>query len=144
MLAFIAQRLGKAVIVLLAIVVLNFFLIRLAPGVFTWISSSPGPRSLEPYAANPLWRRGGGTGSAVAPELSDDQVLERGRAYIMRWIDAGWIRVSDAPLYPSKITTLSDSLSFLQQHGTAATRYLENSPSIDPTDEAIRVMTATI
>src|SRR5688572_18431083 len=32
MLAFIAQRIGKAVIVLLAIVVLNFFLIRLAPG----------------------------------------------------------------------------------------------------------------
>jgi peptide/nickel transport system permease protein len=32
MLAFIAQRIGKAVIVLLAIVVLNFFLIRMAPG----------------------------------------------------------------------------------------------------------------
>src|ERR1700732_2710341 len=32
MLAFIAQRLGKAVIVLLAIVVMNFFLIRMAPG----------------------------------------------------------------------------------------------------------------
>jgi peptide/nickel transport system permease protein len=32
MLAFIAQRIGKAIIVLLAIVVLNFFLIRMAPG----------------------------------------------------------------------------------------------------------------
>src|SRR4030081_446302 len=32
MLAFIAQRIGKAVVVLLAIVVLNFFLIRMAPG----------------------------------------------------------------------------------------------------------------
>ena len=32
MLAFIAQRIGKAVIVLLAIVILNFFLIRMAPG----------------------------------------------------------------------------------------------------------------
>ena len=32
MLAFIAQRIGKAVMVLLAIVVLNFFLIRMAPG----------------------------------------------------------------------------------------------------------------
>src|SRR5215470_15942211 len=32
MLAFIAQRIMKAIVVLLAIVVLNFFLIRLAPG----------------------------------------------------------------------------------------------------------------
>jgi peptide/nickel transport system permease protein len=32
MLAFIAQRTGKAVIVLFAIIVLNFFLIRMAPG----------------------------------------------------------------------------------------------------------------
>lgn len=73
------------------------------------------------------------------PELSDEQVFERGCTYIRRWIDADWIRISEAPIYPSTITTLSDSLSFLQQHGTAATRYLENSPSIDPTDEALRV-----
>src|ERR1700756_3960023 len=32
MLAFIAQRLAKAIVVLLAIAVLNFFLIRMAPG----------------------------------------------------------------------------------------------------------------
>ena len=32
MLSFIAQRVAKGVIVLLAIIVLNFFLIRLAPG----------------------------------------------------------------------------------------------------------------
>ncbi|NEL70241.1 ABC transporter permease, partial [Escherichia coli] len=32
MLSFIAQRVAKGVIVLLAILVLNFFLIRLAPG----------------------------------------------------------------------------------------------------------------
>ena len=32
MLSFIAQRLAKAVVVLLAIVVLNFMLIRMAPG----------------------------------------------------------------------------------------------------------------
>ena len=32
MLAFIAQRTGKAVMVLFAIIVLNFFLIRMAPG----------------------------------------------------------------------------------------------------------------
>ncbi len=73
------------------------------------------------------------------PEFTDEQVFERGRDYITRWIDAGWIRISDAPLYPSTITTLSESLSFLQQYGAAATRYLENSPSIDPTDEAIRL-----
>ena len=32
MLAFIAQRLAKGVVVLIAIIVMNFFLIRLAPG----------------------------------------------------------------------------------------------------------------
>jgi len=73
------------------------------------------------------------------PELTDKKVFQRGHYYITRWIDAGWIRISDTPIYPSTITTLSDSLSFLQQHGAAATRYLENSPSIDPTDEAVRV-----
>jgi len=46
------------------------------------------------------------------PELDDERVLERGRAYITRWIDAGWIRISDAPIYPSTITTLPDGLSF--------------------------------
>ena len=73
------------------------------------------------------------------PELDDERVLERGRAYITRGIDAGWIRISDAPIYPSTITTLPAGLSFLQHHGAAATRYLENSPSIDPTEEALRV-----
>jgi hypothetical protein len=73
------------------------------------------------------------------PELTDEQVFQRGRDYITRWIDAGWIRISDKPIYPSTITTLPDSLSFLRQHGAAATRYLKNSPSIDPTDEAVRV-----
>ena len=70
------------------------------------------------------------------PELADDAVFARGRDYIARWIDAGWIRVSDAPLYPSTITSLSEILPFLQQHGMAATRYIENSPSIDPTEKA--------
>jgi hypothetical protein len=73
------------------------------------------------------------------PELSDQRVFERGRDYITRWIDAGWIRISDSPLYPSTIRSLSESLEFLQRHGLAATRYLENSPSIDPTDEGLRV-----
>ena len=42
MLAFIAQRLAKAAVVLLAIVVLNFFLIRLAPAIAApWIDFSP-------------------------------------------------------------------------------------------------------
>ncbi|SRR6266550_3090881 len=34
------------------------------------------------------------------PEFTDEQVFERGRDYITRWIDAGWIRISDAPLLP--------------------------------------------
>jgi ABC-type dipeptide/oligopeptide/nickel transport system permease component len=32
MISFIAQRIAKAIVVLLALVVLNFFLIRMAPG----------------------------------------------------------------------------------------------------------------
>jgi len=73
------------------------------------------------------------------PELPDEQVFQRGRDYITRWIQSGWIRISDAPLYPSTITSLPQARDFLQQHGSAATRYLENSPSLDPTDEALRV-----
>ena len=73
------------------------------------------------------------------PSLSDQQVFERGRQYITRWIQSGWIRISDAPLYPSSITSLQQAMEFLQQQGAAATRYLENSPSIDPTGEALRV-----
>jgi|SRR5919198_6535078 hypothetical protein len=73
------------------------------------------------------------------PKLSDEQVLKRGREYITRWIQSGWIRISDAPLYPSTITSLQQAVEFLQQRGAAATRYLENSPSIDPTEEALRV-----
>jgi hypothetical protein len=73
------------------------------------------------------------------PEFADQQVLERGRAYITRWIQSGWIRISGAPLYPSTITSLTQAMDFLQRHGSAATRRLENSPSIDPTDEALRV-----
>jgi hypothetical protein len=73
------------------------------------------------------------------PELADEKVLERGRAYMTRWIDAEWIRISDAPIHPSTITSLTQAMEFLQQHGSAATRYLENSPSLDFTDEALRV-----
>ena len=39
MLSFIAQRIAKGVVVLIAIIVLNFFLIRLAP---EGLSSRPG------------------------------------------------------------------------------------------------------
>jgi hypothetical protein len=73
------------------------------------------------------------------PELSDERVFERGRDYITRWSDAGWIRISDAPLYPTTISSLSESVGFLVQHGSVATRYLENAPSIDITEEAQRV-----
>ena len=78
------------------------------------------------------------------PDLSDEQVFERGREYITRWIDAGWIRVSDAPLHPSSVSDLTGLLKFLHQHGSAATRYLEDSPSIDITEEAQRAYNATI
>jgi hypothetical protein len=73
------------------------------------------------------------------PELTDQQVFERGRDYITRWVQSDWIRLSDAPLYPTNVTSLSEAIKFLQQHGSAATRYLENSPSIDITKEAERV-----
>jgi hypothetical protein len=72
------------------------------------------------------------------PELGEQQMFDRGCDYITRWIDAGWIRVSDAPLHPSSVTSLSEALEFLRQHGIAATYYLENSPSIDITEEAER------
>jgi hypothetical protein len=73
------------------------------------------------------------------PELGDEQVFERGRDYINRWVQSGWIRISDTPLYPSTITSLPRAMEFLRQHGAVATRYLENSPSIDITDKAQRV-----
>jgi hypothetical protein len=73
------------------------------------------------------------------PGLSEQHVFERGRAYVTRWIDAGWIRISDAPLHPSTITSLSQIPEFLQRHGSAATFYMEGSPSLDITDEAERV-----
>ena len=52
------------------------------------------------------------------PDLSDEQVFERGRDYITRWIDAGWIRVSDAPLHPSSVSESAGLLEFLRQHGS--------------------------
>ena len=73
------------------------------------------------------------------PQLADDAVFNRGRDYITRWTDAGWISISDSPLYLSTITSLSEIPQFLQQHGPAATRYIENSPSLDITDEGQRV-----
>jgi hypothetical protein len=73
------------------------------------------------------------------PDLSEQQVFDRGRDYITRWIAAYWIRISDSPLYPSTITSLSEIPQFLEQHGLAATLYLENSPSFDITEKAQRV-----
>ena len=78
------------------------------------------------------------------PDLSDEQVFERGQEYITRWIDSGWIRVSDAPLHPSSASDPAGLLAFLSEHGMAATRYLEDSPSIDITEEAQRAYDATI
>jgi hypothetical protein len=72
-------------------------------------------------------------------DLSDEQVFERGRQYLADWIAAGWIRVSDTPLHPSTITSLAQIPEFLQRHGSAVTGYLDNSPSIDITEEAQRV-----
>ena len=73
------------------------------------------------------------------PELTDEQVFERGYDYIRRWLQSDWIRLSDAPLYPSTIENPPELLDFLQQHGPRATRFLENAPSLDITDEAKRV-----
>jgi hypothetical protein len=73
------------------------------------------------------------------PQLGDDAVFTRGRDYITRWTNSGWIRISETRLYPSTITSLPQATEFLQKHGSAATRYLENSPSIDITDEGQRV-----
>ena len=48
-------------------------------------------------------------------------------------------RIADAPLYPSTIASASDITAFLEQHGVAATWYVENAPSIDISDEGQRV-----
>jgi len=66
-------------------------------------------------------------------------VFERGCHYITRWMDAGWIRISDTPIHPSTIASLAAMSGFLQEHGSAATFYLENSPSVDITEQAERV-----
>lgn len=71
-------------------------------------------------------------------DFTDEQVFERGYDYISRWLRRDWIRVSDSPLHSSEIKP-SDLLHFLWQHGSAATRYLENAPSLDITEEGQRV-----
>ncbi|MGZ5545095.1 MAG: hypothetical protein ACXWIU_10505 [Limisphaerales bacterium] len=73
------------------------------------------------------------------PELTDEQVFERGYDYIAQWLRSGWIRVSDAPLHPTTVRTHAELLHFLQERGPAASRYCENAPSVDLTDEAKRV-----
>ena len=78
------------------------------------------------------------------PAANEDQVLRKGLDYITRWISAGWIQMAKLPLYPSTITTLPALSVFLQEHGAAATYYLENSPSLDITEEALRVYHAAI
>src|SRR3954463_4954034 len=65
------------------------------------------------------------------PAASDAEVLATGRDYITRWISAGWIRIAAVPLYPSSIITFEAVAAFLEEKGPAATRYLENSPSLD-------------
>ena len=72
-------------------------------------------------------------------QLNEQDVFACGRDYMKRWVSAGWIRIADAPLYPSTITSVSDILPFLEQHGLAATWYVENAPSIDISDEGQRV-----
>ena len=73
------------------------------------------------------------------PGLTDEQVFERGYEYIARWLQSDWIRMSDAQLHPSSLSDSAGLLHFLQQHGPAATRYLENSPSIDISEKAQRI-----
>jgi hypothetical protein len=73
------------------------------------------------------------------PEASEAQVLEKGRVYIARWIRSGWIQIAAKPLYPTTVSSLAALPEFLEQHGAAATYYLENAPSFDITEEAERV-----
>ena len=72
------------------------------------------------------------------PDLTDEQVFERGYDYISRWHRTDWIRVSESPLHQSAIKQ-SELLDFRRQHGSAATRYLENAPSLDITETGQRV-----
>ena len=74
------------------------------------------------------------------PDITNEHsVFACGREYLRRWIDRGWIRIADAPLYPSTIASASDIATFLEGHGVAATWYVENAPSIDISEEGQRV-----
>jgi hypothetical protein len=72
------------------------------------------------------------------PGLTNEEVFERGYDYISRWLQSDWIRVGRSLLHPSTVEP-SQLLHFLQEHGPAATCYLENAPSIDITEEGQRV-----
>ena len=72
------------------------------------------------------------------PDLADEKVFERGYDYIARWLQAGLVRLSNTPLHSSTVRTSSDLLHFLRQHAVAATRYVENAPSLDITEEGQR------
>lgn len=72
------------------------------------------------------------------PILPENGVFERGCCYIQRWSQNGWIRISDAPLYPSDVVSLTDLAGFLQQHGPSAVYHIEGSPSLDNTESTPR------
>ena len=68
------------------------------------------------------------------PGLSDAEIFELGSEYLNRWIENGWLKVAAKPLHPTRIGQLGGILKFAREHGTLATFYIENSPSVDITD----------
>jgi hypothetical protein len=76
------------------------------------------------------------------PNSTDAEAIEIGLQYLRRWIQNNWICVSEAPLFPSTLVNSVDLLQFLQDHGQSVKTYLENSPSLDITDEGLRAWRA--
>lgn len=74
------------------------------------------------------------------PDRDESETFKIGAGYLSRWIERGWITVSDRPLYPSEVTTIHGLLSFVQKSGAAGTIYIEGSPSIDITETGLQAL----
>jgi len=67
------------------------------------------------------------------PDRDDTDVFKIGTRYLTRWIERGWIKVSDKPLHPTPVGSVDEILSFVKKHGVAATVCIKDSPSLDIT-----------
>jgi len=57
-LSFLVSRIGKALVVVLGVVIINFFLIRLAPGDPAAVLAARRARAMPPMSNSCAWRSG--------------------------------------------------------------------------------------